>query len=334
MTVARDQQRLLHQLSIVIPVYRGAATLPRLVDELIQYTSETISPGGARWRIAEVLLVHDCGPDDSDVVIRQLVSEHPVTRAVWLSRNFGQHAATLAGMASSGGDWIVTLDEDGQHDPQHIAAMLDTALAERATVVYADPTNEPPHGWVRNTTSRFAKWVFLHVLSSGSRTGYHSYRFVHGEIGRSLAAYAGPGTYLDVALGWVTTRFAFCPVELRSEGDRTSGYSVRSLASHFWRLVLTSGTRPLRLMSVIGGVFAALGFIVAAVIVVGRASGRISVEGWTSLSLIMLVGFGLVLFTLGLAAEYVGVTARMAMGQPPYLIVSDERDGPLGDAAR
>ena len=83
-----------------------------------------------------MLLVHDCGPDDSARVMREL-APHPFVRPVWLSRNFGQHAATLAGMASSGGDWIVTMDEDGQHDPAYIGAMLDVALAEQASVVYA-----------------------------------------------------------------------------------------------------------------------------------------------------------------------------------------------------
>jgi undecaprenyl-phosphate 4-deoxy-4-formamido-L-arabinose transferase len=285
-------------------------------------------------RISEIILVNDCGPGDSDSVIRELADHHDVVRSVWLSRNYGQHAATLAGMASSGGDWICSLDEDGQHDPAFIPAMLDTALAERAAVVYAKPDNSPSHGPFRNATSAFAKWMFVNVLSSETQPGYHSYRLVLGEIGRSLAAYSGRGIYLDVALGWITQSFAHCPVELRDEGDRRSGYSTRSLASHFWRLVLTSGTRPMRIMSAVGAIFAFLGLIGATLVVVGRVTGRIDVEGWSSLAVVIMVGFGLVLFSLGIVAEYIGVTARMAMGQPPYLIVSDEVDGPLGDALR
>lgn len=318
-------------MSVVVPVYQGAATLTTLITELRQLTEESTTPDGARFRVAEVLLVHDRGPDHSDRVIRQLAREHDFVRPVWLSRNFGQHAATLAGMASSGADWIITMDEDGQHDPVFIPRMLDTALADGATVVYAEPTNAPSHGWFRNATSRVAKWLFVKILSSESQPGYHSYRLVLGEIGRSLAAYSGSGIYLDVALGWITQRFTTCPVELRHEGDRASGYSTRRLMSHFWRLVLTSGTRPMRIMSLVGVVFAAFGFVTAAAILVGRVTGRIEVEGWASLTIVMLVGIGLVLFTLGIAAEYVGVAARMAMGQPPYLIVSDDADGPLAD---
>jgi glycosyltransferase involved in cell wall biosynthesis len=63
---------------------------------------------------------------------------------IWLSRNFGQHAATLAGMASTNGDWVVSLDEDGQHDPRDIGHMLKVAVKQDAQLVYAQPINEPP----------------------------------------------------------------------------------------------------------------------------------------------------------------------------------------------
>src|SRR4051794_7161387 len=109
-----------HQISVVVPVYRGATTLRGLFDEIAVLHDEFVTEGGHRARVAELLLVHDNGPDASDEVIRKLAAEHDWVRPVWLSRNYGQHPATLAGMASSGGDWIVTMDEDGQHDPSYI----------------------------------------------------------------------------------------------------------------------------------------------------------------------------------------------------------------------
>jgi glycosyltransferase involved in cell wall biosynthesis len=146
-----------HLVSVVIPVYRGEHHLPGVLEELAPYTASMTTPGGVRFRVAEVLMVNDCGPDDSARVMRELEGLHPFARSVWLSRNFGQHAATLAGMASAGGDWIVTLDEDGQHDPAFIATMLDAAMTEQASVVYARPTNTPPHSALRNLTSRGAE---------------------------------------------------------------------------------------------------------------------------------------------------------------------------------
>jgi undecaprenyl-phosphate 4-deoxy-4-formamido-L-arabinose transferase len=318
-----------HTLSVVVPVYQGEHTLQHLVKELTAFGADARTPDGHPFEVSEVLLVFDHGPDGSAAVIRQLAEEHDVVRPIWLSRNFGQHAATLAGMASSGGDWIVTMDEDGQHDPADVPRMLDLAMAEQAPLVYAEPTNPPPHGWLRNAASRCVKWLFVRVLSSGDLSSFESYRLVLGELGRSVAAYAGSGVYLDVAIGWVADRSARCPVRLRQEGRR-SGYSFRRLLSHFWKLVLSSGTRTLRLVSAMGVVFALIGFVLASYLLVARLVTDRVAEGWTSTMVAVLLGTGLVLFALGVIAEYVGVAVSMAMGKPPYLIATDTARGPLG----
>lgn len=324
-----DQGRL-HRVSVVIPVYGGELTLGRVVEEIAVYAEPSLSPDGYRFQVVEALLVYDNGHDQSDATIRDLARRYPFVRPVWLSRNFGQHPATLAGMASSSGDWIVTLDEDGQHDPKDIAAFLDTALREDAQLVYAEPTNPPPHSAFRNLTSKAAKWLFATVLAGGATASFQSYRLMLGEVGRSVAAYAGAGVYLDVAMQWVAGPPAVCPVELREEGDRRSGYSVRRLLSHFWRLVLSSGTRGLRMVSVLGVVFAGAGLLYALYLLVARTSGEVP-QGWTSTMVVVLLSTGAVLFSLGVIAEYIGVAVNMAMGKPPYLIVGDPADGPLGD---
>lgn len=321
---------LVDRISVVVPVYQGEQTLPALVAEVLPLTDGFTTPNGHHAVVDEMLLVFDHGPDGSARVIRELAAQHAAVRPVWLSRNFGQHAATLAGMASTGGDWIVTLDEDGQHDPAAIGDMLDTALAEQADVVYAKPTNAAPHGALRNAASRGAKAV-TNLLSGVRGTGdYQSFRLVLGEIGRSVAAYAGSGVYLDVALGWVASHVVTSPVALRAEGRGRSGYSLRRLLSHFWRMVLSSGTRGLRIVSFMGVVFALAGLAFAIAIVVGRINGDPAPEGWASTVIIVLVSTGAVLFSLGVVAEYIGVAVNMAMGKPLYLIVSDPGDGPLG----
>jgi glycosyltransferase involved in cell wall biosynthesis len=324
-----DESRL-HRISVVIPVYGGEFTLGSVVDEVARLAEPSLTPDGHRYQVIETLLVYDNGHDKSDETIRELATKHPFVRPVWLSRNFGQHPATLAGMASSSGDWIVTLDEDGQHDPADMAAFLDTALRENAQLVYAEPTNPPPHGAFRNLTSKGAKWLFATVLAGGATASFQSYRLVLGEVGRSVAAYAGAGVYLDVAMQWVSGPAAGCPVELRDEGERRSGYSLRRLLSHFWRLVLSSGTRGLRLVSVLGVLFATAGIVYALFLLFARATSDQVPQGWTSTMVVVLLSTGAVLFSLGIIAEYIGVAVNMAMGKPPYLIVGDPEDGPLG----
>lgn len=319
-----------HEISVVVPVFRGQETLPAVCAEIAPFTEPFTTKGGHRARVAEVLLVFDNGPDDSAATIRRLSAEHWFVRPVWLSRNYGQHAATLAGMSSSGGDWVVTMDEDGQHDPAYIADLLDAAMLDQASVVYAAPENEPPHGVVRNLASRTAKWLVDRVLGSAASTAFNSYRLVLGEIARGVGAYAGAGVYLDVALSWIAGRVTTCPVMLREEGRRQSGYTMRTLASHFWRMVLTSGTRLLRVVSILGVLFGLIGVVIAIVIGIIRVTGSIPVAGWTSVMVAVLVGTGAILFSLGIVAEYLGVAVNMAMGKPLYLITSDPGDGPLG----
>jgi len=323
-----------HQVSIVIPVYGGEKHLMGVVEEIDALTEPTTTPDGNVLRVVELVLVHDCGPDDSASVIRRAAEKWPWVRPVWLSRNFGQHAATIAGMASTGGEWIVTLDEDGQHDPQDIKNLLDVALREDVNLVYAAPTNQAPHAPFRRITSVGAKRV-ARLLSGGTDTSmFHSFRLVLGEVGRSVAAYAGQGVYLDVALAWVASQPATAPVTLRDEGDRVSGYNLRRLVSHFWKMVLTSGTRGLRMVSLLGVIAATLGFVLAAVLIVLRIVNGAAVQGWTSMIVVTLLCSGAILFALGVIAEYVGVAVGMAMGKPPYLIVSDPEQGPLGRRSR
>ncbi|MEP7090626.1 MAG: glycosyltransferase [Nocardioidaceae bacterium] len=319
-----------HLISVVVPVYAGERTLPGLVAELLPMTERFWTHDGHAAQVCEIVLVHDHGPDDSARVLRELAQAHDLVRPVWLSRNYGQHAATLAGMASSGGDWIVTLDEDGQHDPADIPRLLDRAMGGRVGVVYASPVNGRQHGGLRNLASTGSKRLVDLLVPGGGAGIYHSYRLMLGEVGRGVAAYAGAGVYLDVALGWVAGPAVTCPVTLRAEGARPSGYGLRSLLSHFWRLALTSGTRMLRAVAVVGALFALLGLLVAVLLVVNKFLGGDIQPGWTSVMVVVLVCTGAIMLSLGIVAEYLGVAVNLAMGKPLYLISGDPETGPLG----
>lgn len=321
-----------HTLSIVIPVFKGEECLSPLLEAIRPLTLGFATPEGRAARLTEVVLVHDCGADRSDELIRRLAADHDWIRPVWLSRNFGQHAATLAGMSSSGGDWVVTLDEDGQHDPSDIGAMLDTAMRQWADVVYAAPTNTPPHGLLRNGASRFAKVSLRYLTGNADAAKFNSFRLILGDVARSVAAFAGPGVYLDVALSWVARTVVTSPVRLSTEG-RPSGYSFASLLSHYRRMVLTGGTKLLRVVSATGLAFAVLGFAMAFIIVGIRIFGDISVAGWASAMVVSLISSGVTLTALGVVAEYIGVAVNMAMGKPLFLMVGDRADGPLGREA-
>lgn len=309
------------RVSVVIPTYRGAESLPSLVDELLVFAKPSVTAAGVPFRIVEIILVHDCGPDRTDLCLEMLARRHPEVRPLWLSRNFGQHAATLAGMASAVGNWIVTLDEDGQQDPQDLSRMLDVGVVGNLQLVYAAPTNPPPHGFWRNTASRVAKSISTNLLGLDMIGRFNSFRLVDGEVGRALAAYCGHGVYLDVGLSWVASRIGHCPVRLRDE-DRPSGYSLLKLIGHFWALILTTGTRPLRMITLTGVLSVLMAFGIAAWVMISKLFGEIPVQGWASLVIVVAFFSGAILMALGVIAEYLAITMGIAMGRPLYVISS------------
>jgi polyisoprenyl-phosphate glycosyltransferase len=310
-------------VSVVIPVYRGADTLPGLIAEIEPLTHVQKTPGGREFRVSEVLLVWDRGPGRSDQTLRELADQNPWVRSVWLSRNFGQHAATLAGMTSSGGDWIVTMDEDGQQDPSFISNLIDVAYEKQAQLVYGSPTNAPPHSFLRNAGSKFAKKLFAGALADGDFAEFNSYRLVLGEIGRSIAAYTGTGVYLDVALSWVVADVSTCPVISREEGRSAGNYSYRRLFSHFGRLIVSSGTRPLFFVSWLGILFVLLGAAVSLWVLYQRIAGEIVIAGWASTFIALMLIGGAMLLSLGIIAQYVGAATNMSLGKPLYVVVRD-----------
>jgi len=311
-----------HEVSVVVPVYQGERTLGALAAEIAPLVAPQQTPDGHAYRVAEIVLVHDGAVDGSAEVMRQLASSHPFVRVLWLSRNFGQHAATLAGMASTVSDWVVTIDEDGQQDPRDVGRLLDTALAHGAQLVYAQPSNQAPHGWLRNLSSRLAKSAFVLALGNRHLGRFNSFRLLQGEIARGVAAYCGANVYLDVALSWVVARARHCPVRLRGERGRASGYTPQRLLGHFWQLVITSGTRPLRLIALLGLFAIVFAVAISALVVWRRLEHEVPVQGWTSMIIVVCLFAGLILVSLGVIAEYLGVAVSMAMGKPPYLISS------------
>ncbi len=309
-------------ISVVIPVYKGEKSLPSLMQEISAFTDNCVTPKGVSYAIKEVLLAHDCGPDRSDLILEVLAAQYPFVKPIWLSRNYGQHAATLAGMASAAGNWVVTMDEDGQQNPADIRSMLDIALDNHYRIVYAQPMNQPPHGAFRNLCSRLAKRIALQFLGGQYKAGtFNSFRLIDGEIARIIAAYCGNGVYLDVALFWVANRIGYAPVLLRGE-SRPSSYSLSMLVNHFWRMVLTSGTRPLRLITIMGGISFVLALFLLGYALYSKFIETTPIQGWTSLLIVITFFSGMIMISLGVVAEYLALTTGIVMGKPLYVATS------------
>lgn len=309
-------------VSVVIPVFRGERTIEALVDEILTLRSLRTTPGGRAFELLEIVLVHDCGPDASDAALRRLEAIDEVS-VVWLARNAGQHAATLAGISASRGEWVVTLDEDGQHDPASIPQLLDGAIDARCHLVYG--VGRAPHRLARRVASRLAKRLFWWASGgAGPKGGFSSFRIVLGELARYVGATAGPWVYLDVALAWSISRVTRMPVRLRSEGRPAISYSWGRLAQHFLRMIASLGARPLTVI-LFGGLTSGIAGVAFAVLtVVERVSGTIDVPGWSSLMATQFLGFGAALTAIGIVATFLGVLVTIVLGRPAYTTVTDD----------
>jgi polyisoprenyl-phosphate glycosyltransferase len=316
--VASGDELLTQTVSVVVPVYLAGTALTTTVEELLE-SARTFDLGArVRLQLDEVVLVVD-NPElwrQDRLAVQELEHLDRRIRTIWLTRNFGQHAATVAGIVSTNGDWVITMDEDGQHDPTQVPRMVRAAAENNTPLVYARPTNLPPHGLFRNVASHAAKAIFRAL--SGAVEDFHSYRLIEGSIARSACAYIGESVYLDVAMRWSCGEPASCPMEMRDELGRSS-YRTRQLLSHFWRMVLSTGTRPLRLIAVAGVAVAVAGLGVAAYVIQQRVAGAYHAPGWASVMLAMLILDGGLLITLAVVAEYVGFAVRNSIGKPLYV---------------
>jgi len=308
------------KVSIVIPVFLGANTLDQLVEQILPLTIPQPLIHDYEYMVSEILLVHDCGPDDSDLVISDLSKKYSIIRPIWLTKNFGQHPATLAGISNSSGEWIATIDEDGQHNPLYIKEMLALAINDSMQIVYAKPSNIPPHGLIRNSFSRLAKKLAAKLLGNHfNGETFNSYRVIRGDIGRILAAYCGNGIYLDVGLMWVADKIGFCPVMLNKE-LRPSSYSAIKLIKHFFRMLLTLGTSPLRLISIFGLLSICLSIVIFIYALYGKFYAQTQIQGWASLLIVMSFFSGTIMLSLGIISEYLSLVLGISMGKPPFVI--------------
>ncbi|MFC5436992.1 glycosyltransferase family 2 protein [Rhodanobacter umsongensis] len=300
-------------LSIVVPVYRGRESLDELCSRLIATCLEY----GISF---EILLVEDCGGDDSWALIEQLAAAHSAVRGIRLSRNFGQHAATLCGIARACGEWVLTIDDDLEQPPESIPALLAKGKEGHDIVYGVFPQRS--HRWWRNATSEIARRIFRAAIPSLNYE-YTSFRLIRGSIARALISFDSPFPFVDGYLSWLTSRYAKIDVPHHDRAHGSSTYTVRKLIVHTINILITFSDLPLRLASWLGIFSSLLGFGWLVSIVVARLIGNITTSGYTSLMAGIVFFGGLQLLVLGVIGQYIGRINFKSSHKPLFLIAHD-----------
>ncbi|MER2553314.1 MAG: glycosyltransferase family 2 protein [Thauera sp.] len=298
------------RLSVVVPVYRSQATLPELHRRLVA-ALEPVEPS------FEILLVEDCGGDDSWSVIQSLAAADSRVRGIQLSRNFGQHAATICGFAQAHGQWIATLDDDLEQAPENLPDLYRKAR-EGHDLVYGVYPQRSHKTW-RNATSAIARWLFNKAIPSLNYE-YTSFRVIRGDLARELQRFDSPFPFVDGYLSWLTNRCASVEVPHGARVSGSSNYTFRKLLTHTINIFVTFSDMPLRMASWLGLLSFLLGMGWLAFIVLRFLVGGISVSGFASIMAGILLFGGVQLLVLGVFGEYLGRINFKSSKKPLFLV--------------
>jgi glycosyltransferase involved in cell wall biosynthesis len=316
-------------LSTVTPVYHGAAFLRELVRELLAL-KEGFEKQGLPIRLVEAIFVDDDSVDDSFAVLTELEGEYPWIKVIRLSRNFGQHPATIAGILHTSGDWVATLDEDLQHPPCHLLPLMLEAVANHWDVIYGK--GKGVHASApRDGSSRLYKAMMTRLTGNPHISKFSSFRMLRGSVARAAAALSTHNTYLDVALTWFTNRVGTLALPLQDTRFIQTGqtaYSYRLLVAHAGRMLTSSEVHLLRVGALIGVAALGLSTVMSVVVLVQKFffPESIHLRGWASLILAILFFGGLTALLAGIVLEYMSSFRLHLLGRPAYFVVDRSKD--------
>lgn len=300
------------KVSFVIPCFRSEATLERVVDE-IRRTMEVLQE-----YCYEIILVNDCSPDCTMQVIEDLCKKYAGITGISLVRNFGQHAALMAGFRHVTGDIVVCLDDDGQTPADEVGKFLAEIKAGK-DVVYAKYTNKQ-HTAFRNFGSKVNEIMTRFMLGKPKELYISSYfaakRFVIDEVVRYQNCYP----YVIGLVLRTTKNIGNVEVTHRQRTVGCSGYTLKALFALWFNGFTAFSIQPLRFATLIGVLCAGSGFLYGIYTIVKRLFDPNVPMGFSSLMAVLVFIGGMIMLMLGLIGEYVGRIYISLNNSPQYVI--------------
>lgn len=303
------------KISFVIPCYNSAKTIEGVVEE-IRETMENLEQ-----YIYEVVLVNDCSPDETFKVIHKICQSYSHIYGLDLAKNFGQHGALMAGFHQVSGDIIVCLDDDGQTPASEVGKLLQK-IEEGDDVVYASYAHKK-HSLFRNFGTYMNEKMAEFLLGKPRELFVSSYfaarRFVVEEIMKYENAYP----YVIGLVLRTTKRISNVEVEHRERQFGQSGYNFKKLLALWFNGFTAFSTKPLRIATISGSLFALVGFAYGIYTVIKKFLIPQVPVGFSSLmSALMFIG-GMVLLMMGLIGEYIG-RMYICMNNAPQFVVREK----------
>lgn len=295
--------------SIVIPVYNSETTLDKLFARL-RAVFKTIPED------FEIIFINDGSKDESWQKLKALRDKDNRIKIIQLMRNFGQHNALMCGFRFVNGDYVITLDDDLQTPPEEIPKLVNK-INEGYDVVYGNYISKQ-HSLYRNLGSSFIQGLYKKVFNL--HNNLTSFRIIRRQLINNILRYEKSYVFIDGLLAWNTKNIGFINVMHNKRGDGRSNYGIKKLIILSLNMCTNFSIAPLQISSIIGLLFAMLGFIMAGYVTLKKIIYGIPVEGYTSLIILITIFAGIQLVTLGLIGEYLGRIHLNINNRPQYEI--------------
>ena len=299
------------EVSVVIPVYFSEKNIQKTVSEIESVLNSRYT--------YEIILVNDGSTDDSFNVIKKLAENSKSITALNLMRNFGQHNAVMAGLSETSGEYIICMDDDGQHDPTYIPLMIEK-IKEGYDVVYTK-YEQNVYGLSKKLGSNFNNFVSSWLLDKPSDLYLSSFKAMKKQVRDQITQYSGPYPYLDGIILTATQSFTAIPVKHRGTAKQGTTYSFRRLVRLWLNMFTNFSVKPLRVISMIGSIT----FLISVLLMVGLSllkifSSYLVPPGWTMLAVLILFFGAIQLICIGLVGEYVGRILILNNKRPQFIV--------------
>ncbi|SCY13608.1 undecaprenyl-phosphate 4-deoxy-4-formamido-L-arabinose transferase [Lachnospiraceae bacterium XBB2008] len=299
-------------ISFCIPCYRSAGTVTSVVDEIRETMAQM------KGYDYEIVLVNDASPDNTFDVIRDLAENDARITGVNLARNFGQHAALMAGYELTKGDIVVSLDDDGQTPANQVGRLLE-AIEAGSDVVYARYDHKM-HSGFRNLGSRLNDLMTCIMLGKPRKLYLSSYyaarRFVIDEMLKYKSSYP----YVMGLVLRTTNKITNVDVDHRQREAGSSGYTFSKLLGLWMNGFTAFSVKPLRISTMTGIICALLGVVYMIYTIVRKFMNSGAPMGFPTLICVILFMGGMLMVMLGLVGEYVGRTYMSVNETPQYVV--------------
>lgn len=300
------------KVSFVIPCYRSEHTISGVVAEIDEKMKQMTAYE------YDIFLVNDCSPDNTFGVIRKLCEERENIKGISFARNFGQHAALMAGLRHSDGDYVVCLDDDGQTPANEVDKLLDK-LEEGYDAVYAK-YEQKKHSAFRNMGSRVNELMARIMLDKPADLYVSSYFAVRRFVVEDMIRYENSYPYVIGLVLRTTKNIANVIVSHRERQEGRSGYTLKKLIALWFNGFTAFSVKPLRMATAVGGCSAVAGFLYGIYTIIKRFINPEVPLGFSSTMAAIVFFGGMIMVMLGLIGEYIGRIYISLNNSPQYVI--------------